>query len=336
LSFTWEEICEKWITSNCEEYDQEELVNAFSIIEKHLSREWLETKYQFIRGPVVIIPILELSRIIKTLESNDKFHVVIDKLKKNIELDLARLAAFYTNHGLNVEIEPKVQVNGRTRVPDLRVKFDDTWVYFEAYTPSASTHYRQLSRKIRYTASKVINSLNNGVDFQIYFIREPNKAELESFIQACGHVAVVNEEKHYSYHDLAKLIVKPLEGETAIDNGKYIADGIRRFFFVIGSILNRGIQKKCLVGMPFTDKRVDRILRNQYPQLSKKECNVVSIDLSHITGDFDLWVERLESRLKGNNYRRIGAIILTHYTTNTPENERRLFQESLEEPGYIL
>lgn len=334
MSFTWDEICDKWITQNCDDYDEEELIDAFSLIEREFGRDWLENKYQFIRGPVAIIPILELSRILRALYGSEKYDSIKQKIRKGLELDLARLASFYTLGGFNVEIEPEVQVKGKTKVPDLRVQFGKNWVYFEAYTPSASDHYNIVFRKMQKTAIGILETIGDGINFQVYYTREPEENEIEPFIHACIRIGEdIEAEKHYSFKDLAKLVVKPRESETAIDDGRYLADGIRRFFYVVGSIRGKGIQKSCLVGMPFVDKRADRILRKQYPQLSKEECNVVSIDLTNIPGNHDIWVERLESRLYGNNYRRIGAVILTNYMKNPPEEDYRLFQEIITHPN---
>ena len=262
MSFTWEEICSDWILKNCEKYSQDECVNAFTIIDKYLGREWLEDKYKALKGPVVIIPILELGRIISILEGHQGFDTIIEKIRKDQELDLARTAAFYIKEGLDVEIEPEIKVGEKTKVPDLKVKFGKTPVYFEAYKPSSSQKYRSLLSNSTRIALQVLEDIVDGINFQIYLVREPSNIEVENLVNACKSTPVKNDvENHYLYGDLARIIVKPRKNPNTIDNGRYLNDGIRRSFIVISKILGSGIQKSCLVGMPFTDQRVDRILR---------------------------------------------------------------------------
>jgi len=334
MPFTWDEICTKWILQNCHEYDQEECVHAFTIIEKHLGRGWLEEKYKFMKGPVTVIPILKLGEILGILETHKKFDSIRKKIRQDTELDLASLAAFYVNQGLEVAIEPEIEVEGKTKVPDLMVTFGTTSVYFEVYKPSESMKYRALQTYATDIAQQVLDSIVDGVNIKIYLIREPSKTEVENLINACKTIQIsLQGERQYSYGDLAKILIVPRTDMASIDNGKYLADDIRRFLIILGKIHGKGIQKACLVGMPFTDKRVDRILRNQYPQLSKTECNVVAMDLTSVIGEMDLWAEGLLARFRGNNYRRIGAVILSSITNDVSEKKTRIQQRIIIHPN---
>jgi len=286
------------------------------------------------KGPVVVIPILELGRILRTLENHERFESIVNMIKKDQERDLARLAAFYVNHGLDVLIEPEVQVDGKTKIPDLMVTFGDTPVYFEAYKPSSSQKYRVLLSNAIQITQQLLNGIADGINFQIYLLREPNKAEVESLINACKSTPVsLDEEWHYKFRDLAIIMVKPRTNLTTVEDGRYLADDTRRFFFVLAKIRGKGIQKTCLVGMPFTDKRVDRILRKQYPPLSKTECNVVAMELTGSSGEMDLWAEGLMARFRGNNYRRIGAVILTTTLNDVTDNKILTQQRIISHPN---
>lgn len=318
--FTWDEICSDWILKNCEDYDQSECMNAFTIIEKNLGRKWLEEKYRSMKGPVAVIPIIELGTILSRLESNPKFYSIVEKLRINKELDLARLASFYTKQGLDVEIEPEVLVGDRIKVPDLKVTFDGTPVYFEAYNPSASRKLRSLHTYATTISQQVLDEMPHGINFKIYLIREPTKQEVDELVKICKSISfATEEEKQYRIEDLAVCMSSPRENYQTIDDGRYLADGVRRFFMVFGYIHGEGIQKACLVGMPFTDSRVDRILRKQYPQLSREECNVVALELTGTSADLEFWSEGLKRRLQGEINTRIGAVILTRSLTNSEE-----------------
>jgi len=322
MSFTWDEICSDWILQNCHEYNQDECVKAFSIIGRYLGRSWLEEKYRYMKGPVAVITILELGKILQIVERHEKLESIIEKVRNGKERDLARLAAFYVNKGLNVIIEPKILVDGKPKVPDLMVDFNGTPVYFEAYKPSSSRKYNALFSYANQIAQQVLNGIIDGVDIKIYLIREPNKEDVENLINSCQAINInLDQERFFSFGDLAEISVKPRTNMETIDDGRYLKDDVRRFFIVLGKIHGKGIQKTCLVGMPFTDKRVDRILRNQYPQLSKNECNVVAMELTGITGEMNLWADGLRARFRGNNYRRIGAVILTNVFNDFSEKK---------------
>jgi hypothetical protein len=294
----------------------------------------LEEKYRFMKGPIAVIPILELGNILHTLEGNEKFKVILEKISRNTELDLARLAAFYVKQGLEVVIEPKVQVDNRTKEPDILVTFGDTPVYFEAYCPAASVKYRSLFSNANLIAKEVVDGISDGVNFQIYLLRELEESEVNSLIKACLALPIdTNKEIHYSFGNLAKIMVIPRSETDTIDDGRYLVDDIRRFLIIFSRIRGGKIKSSCLVGMPFTDKRVNRILRKQYPQLSKNECNVVVIELTGETGQIDLWAEGLKARFNGNIYRRIGAAILVQNYHDMKDNKIKQVQRIIRHPN---
>jgi len=76
MSFNWSEICSNWILQNCHEYNQDECIEAFTIIERYMGRDWLEEKYRYMKGLVAVIPILELGKILKILKESSKKTVI--------------------------------------------------------------------------------------------------------------------------------------------------------------------------------------------------------------------------------------------------------------------
>jgi hypothetical protein len=334
MSFTWEEICSEWILKDYDKYNQVETVQSFNIVEQYLGRAWLEDKYKTMKGPIVVISILELGRILKTLEGHPKFVQIIEKIRKDTELDLARLAAFYVNKGLDIVIEPKVRVGESIKEPDLLVTFGDTPVYFEAYRPLASDKYRSLLSDANLISRQVLDGIPDGVTFQIYLLREPTKIDVKSIIDACKKISVnLEKESFYSFRDLAKIRTSPRTESHTVDDGKYLADGIRRFLVVVVNIREGSIKKSCLVGVPFTDKRVDRILNKQYRQLSRTKCNVVVIELSGVIAQIDQWTEGLKARFRGNIHRRIGAVILIQNFNDVFNNRIKREQRIIRHPN---
>ncbi|MHA1973239.1 MAG: hypothetical protein ACTSW1_09610 [Candidatus Hodarchaeales archaeon] len=333
MSFTWDEMASNWILNDQEEFNQEECLAAFNIIDQYLGRDWLEEKYRYMKGPVTVIPILELGHILASLEKLQRFNNLVEKLKRHKELDLARLAAFYHDQGLEIQIEPEVMVDESIKVPDLLVKFGNTPIYFEAYAPRASKKHEKLENIATKIAQKGLEGIYDGLSYKVYLLKEPTKGEIERLINAIIKTPVSHEhEQYYNFQDIAKIHVKPREDLTSIDDGKYIADDIKRFYIVLGKIHGECIQKSIHVGMPFSDKRVDKILNKQYPQLSKKQCNVVAMELSGTSGELDFWADSLLSRFYGRNYTRIGAVILTLTLNDTSKNKTMTVYRVIKHP----
>lgn len=51
------------------------------------------------------------------------------------------------------------------------------------------------------------------------------------------------------------------------------------------------------------------------------------------SGEIDLWAEGLMARFRGNNYRRIGAVLLTHNLNDVTENKILTRQRIIRHPN---
>lgn len=163
MPFTWQDIQKNLLSDQSIDYAPDEVVEAINQVETALGSDWLTSALGSSRGAIFIIPIIELGKIIKIIKDVPNGSSLIKKIKKNPPtapqrqlggkaspslysktdsaaeyshaIQVGQLAAHYRKHNLEVEIEPELDVNGRLRTPDLRVKYCSVWVYIEVVCP---------------------------------------------------------------------------------------------------------------------------------------------------------------------------------------------------------
>jgi hypothetical protein len=69
--------------------------------------------------------------------------------------------------------------------------------------------------------------------------------------------------------------------------------------------------RRCIVKMPFSDERAQRILDEKSDQLARTDPGLIVIDVSGIPGGFKRWPELVIRRLQPNLNRRISGVLIT-------------------------
>lgn len=143
----WDHIHKEWLLGYSIEYEPNEIVEAFNLIERHFGETWLNSKFQYHRGLAVVIPLVDLGKILKEIEKTPSSKRIIQKLKEDQSdmREVARLGTYFLRCGLQVEFEPKLQVKGHQKRPDLRVKYNEKWVFIEVTRPLLSNHQRKIN-----------------------------------------------------------------------------------------------------------------------------------------------------------------------------------------------
>jgi hypothetical protein len=314
MPFEWENIQNEWLLRQAISYEPEEILEAFNTVERICGAEWFVSKFRGARGPFVCISIVDLGKTLKEIEKIPNAGKILQKIKddKSDIFQVARIAAYYLSHKLQVEFEPELLVQGNRKHPDLRIKWRDSWIYVEVAKASLSKHQEQIN-KIMSKLSEVIKKIKAGLHLEIYLFKEPSEKEVDQIIQHCKSLCDAPEQpQELNLKDLAQIFANPIGQERLSKFDSALKEKRPVLVYVYGE-LQSGKRRQCTVKFPFTDERAERILRREYRQLSKKEVGLIVLDISNIPGSLKAWSELISRRLQPNLHRRIGAVLLVKH-----------------------
>ena len=339
MPYLWRDIQKEWLLGQNVDYVPEDVVKAFNEIESVLAID-LSLATHIGRGPLVAIPIIELGRVldilkeipngialIEKIRDNNPFHIPpTNKVRKIAKisykktdpaseyshaLQVAKLAAHYRKHSCEVEIEPELMVNERKRCPDLRVKFDSIWVYFEVVSPNSSKEVQEGYRILERICNIAIG-LKMDTLIEVYLFRDPNEEEIIQIIEKCKSMAV-NSQEEFTFDKLAQIFVNS-RNEERLPKFVPAAQEKRPILVVVdfsSKNINGSVHVRRVIGkMPITDERAQTVLSEKSQQLSRTDPGFIVIDVSDVPSGLKRWPFLISNRLQPNLNRRITGVLL--------------------------
>ena len=310
MPFEWNEIQSDWLYKLPVSYSEDEIVKAFNKVEKRFGSEFFD-KYVGIRGKYIVTLIVDLSKILKetenghcTLPPNGE---IAQKIKRNnlySASTLIRLAAYYLRHGLLVEFDPELSVKERKRHPDLRVKFNEKWIYIEESSLDTSLHQKRVFF-IMDRICKVTEVVTSSINIEVCLLRDDlSDKEVNEIIDKtrilCDNP---NQPQELNIEDFAQVFTyKKGQEKPAIEEK-------RPALCTSALSVGGGVECHLNVQMLFTDTRIEKTIKKS-KQLSPKEHNMIILDISNEIVRLKKWSESLKKILQPHKYRRIGAVLL--------------------------
>jgi hypothetical protein len=332
MPYQWNDIFQEWLLNHNLDYDPVEIVDAFNQAEKTMGSDWIGLTFGTCRGTWVTISIIELGKILGEVEKIPNGSKLVKKIKDNYpnnilqgiagrkvgpsqfkasdslhelahSLQVARLVAHYERHSCMVEIEPKLIVNGRRRFPDLRVKSDSKWVYVEVVCPGFSKE----TQAIFGTLSRISNlgdEITMDRVIEVYLYKDPSEPEIRQIIDICKTLAQRDlQPQEYNIDGIAQIFTNPWNEERLPNFAPAIIEKRPILVFIdLKTKTDEGMVhgRRCIVKMPFTDERAQRILNEKSSQLSRTDPGLIVMDVSDIPGGFKRWPELVTRRLQPN------------------------------------
>lgn len=341
MPYQWNDILQDWLLNQNLDYDPEEIVDAFNQVEKTMGSDWIGLTFGTFRGVWAAIPIIELGKMLREVEKIPDGSKLIKKIKDNYpnnilqgtagrkispsqfkasdslhelahSLQVARLVAHYRRHSYIVEIEPELIVNGRRRFPDLRVKSDSKWVYV-VVCPSFSKETQEIFGTLN-RISNLDDEIRMDRVIEVYLYKDPSELEIRQIIDTCKLLAQRDLQPQESNIDgTAQIFTNPWNAERLPNFAPAIIEKRPILVFVnLKTKKEEGMVhgKRCIVKMPFTDERAQRILDEKSGQLSRTDPGLIVMDVSGIPGGFKRWPELVRRRLQPNLNRRISGVLI--------------------------
>jgi len=358
MPYQWIDILQDWLLNQNLNYDPVEIVDAFNQVDKSMGSNWIGLTFGTFRGVWAAIPIIELGKMLREVEKIPDGSKLIKKIKDNYpnnilqgtadrkigpsqfkasdslhelahSLQVARLVAHYRLHSYIVEIEPELIVNGRRRFPDLRVKSDSKWVYVEVVCPGFSKEIQDI-----YWTLNRISNLDDEVRMdrviEVYLYENPSELKIRQIIDTCKLLAQRDlQPQEYNISSTAQIFTNPWNEELLPSFARAINE--KRPLLVLASLKltpeeGMGHGRRCIVKIPFSDERAQRVLDEKSGQLSRTDPGLIVMDVSGIPGGFKLWPELIKRRLQPKLNRRISGVLITD---NFITNKKMIVQKSL-------
>lgn len=334
----WEEIQKEWLLGAKVGYNPEEVVRAFDEVQTTLSIDLSPAKHSG-RGLMFAIPIIELGILLEGLKEITNGKVLIQKIKENSPflvssnkkystipvvkktdsaaeyshaLAVARLATYYHRNGFEIEIEPKLLVNERSRIPDLRIKVCEVWLYIEVVSPNYSLEvqaaYKSLNR-----ISALANTLKDDFLVEVYFCKSPSDSEILQIFQKCKEMADHPIMEQFTFEGLATIFVS-FKSQEKLPHFTPAIEEKRPILVTIGFRMENkeGIphSSRVVAKMPISDERAQSLLNHKSRQLSRSCPGMIVMDVSGVPGGFKRWTYLISKRLQDNLNRRITAVLV--------------------------
>jgi len=305
MPISWSEIQSKWLYKLSISQSQNEIVEAFNRVEKRFGSSFFDD-YNWLRGTYIVTLISDLDKILEETEKGScklpENGEVIKRIKENnihLASTIIRLAAYYLRHNLIVEFEPEIC----GKKPDLRVNFNETWIYIEESKLDVSNRFKILTNLME-RISSVIDTINSNLNIEVVLLKEDlNSEEIREIISKIGILSEKSSQPQ-------ALKIKDFVKITTYKKGqeKPLVEEERPALCMDALSVGSGFERHLHVQIQFTDVRMEKILKKS-KQLSPKEHNLLILDLS-IPGNLKIWSDSVKKILQSGKHRRLGAILL--------------------------
>ena len=225
----------------------------------------------------------------------------------------AELTAVYLIRSQAPSVELQLHPDVGHRKADFRMRNgNEPWTTAEVTQPSNSMEKQGLT-KILERLTGTFKAMKQQFSLEVVLSREPSEEELTLL---CGRLPEFCELQGQLQAELTGGLGFLFLNQTPIGHllkrkvaGMADTPMIGLAMFVGGGP-GGGPHHQVLVRMPFTDERVEEILRDEARQLPKDGPGLVMIDVTNASGAFESWSELIQRRLQPHIHTRISGVCL--------------------------
>jgi hypothetical protein len=316
LAYTWEEIEQNWLGYS-QFGPQQEIVTAFNTVERLFGRDWIEaTRVQagvIARGAHPTLNIVSLGNMLALITGALNSEGLLERVKRGDPGAYAELTAAYlirsAGQGIELEIEPTVMVDSRTRKPDSRVRrTNERWTYVEVTHPQTSRIQADIHQHLQ-RLTRLTETCNGSFSVEVFLTRDASTTEVELV------AAEIVDNNHHGFTGRLDLpsdlgsIYWNIESPGNLSLGDHDAPYTPRLGVVAVAQQENG-HRQVVVRWPFTDKRAEAFLDYKRKQLPENAPGLIVIQTSGAVGAMKAWRGLIERRFQPNMYRRISAVCL--------------------------
>lgn len=315
MPFEWKEIENNWLYSLPISHPKETMVDSFNAVEEWFGAEFFNN-YRGTRGQYFIALIMDLSELVEKIGSGNFIIPNNGEIMRNIKNNeirrsdtIIRLAAHYLRQNYFVESEPKVIVNTKIKLPDLKVCLKNNCIFIEESSYNTSERQKELFSLMEKMAS-ILDSLEKSIWIEVSILKDNlTKEEIKKIMEKS--IELSNSPKQPQIKDkdgIYKIVT------YGIGQEKPKFETVRPSLAIATAKVGGGLELHLNIQIPFTDARIYKML-DKSAQLSEKEQNMIILDAS-VSGNLDRLSFLAREFLQPNVHRKIATVLFVqkrHY-----------------------
>jgi hypothetical protein len=329
MAWTWERVEREWLVEGRIAVSPTDAVDSFNRVESLLGSDWLLScrgNPPVACGPAPTLCVVNMGRRLAVLEGVRGTEKLLNKIRQGDHSASAELTAIYLlksgSKDIDVELEPTVEVAGRTKRPDFRISLAGGESTFVEVTQPNLSEEQERAHRILERITAEVKRIQEPFALEVFLRRGPTEREVEQ-IRArlpdfCNHRGVRRE----SLGDLGFLVLNlDVPGQVAIRSheGEESRPRICQAQAVTGP--NEPL-RHLVVRLAFSDERARQFLEAEARQLPREAPGLIMMQMSRAPGGFTTWAPLLERRLQPNLHTRVSAVSLfTSGLAGTDEGE---------------
>jgi hypothetical protein len=307
----WETIQAEWLLGQSISLSQAEVMDRFEVVKRLLGQDWLSA---IKTRPSLTPPILNVMLMADKLTSVSScagFNELLVRIKSNDRSAHSELTAAFLLASNKIEIEfgPVVDVNGKPKRPDIRIKSEgDDWCYIEVASPNESELQAKAQELVQRIAEKLIQNSDDLV-LDCILLKEPSGVE-ENHI--CTLIASQLDRAQPSIETIPELAIIAVNqnapGQAVISD--FGAPSVPRIAITKFQVENGQTRKTITVRVPFTDERAEGFISREARQLPDTFPGLIMFDMTANASGMAAWRPLLVRRLQPKQHTRVGAVCL--------------------------
>jgi hypothetical protein len=331
MTWSWVEIEQDWLAGGVLAEEPDAVVEAFDRVEEYFGHEWMEQSRMHegaigpARGTSPTLNITILGQELAMLEVSSGCETLVQKLRDRVPSASAELDALWlAGHGqeVDVECEPEVDVAGRLRKPDFRIRPKaEAWTFVEVTQPNRSAAEMSV-RAAMDELVRLIETSTGTYTAEVFFLRLPEQGEIAEVLTALADAVSRPESREITLSDDLGVIYLHVgaPGEGVIDDHGF--PSVPRLGAMRAAVENGEPVRHVMVRMPYYDQRGHQFLATEASQLPEDAPGLIMIQTSAAPGALKEWVSVIEGELQLGLYEQVSAVCLFgsgHYPTDRGE-----------------
>lgn len=306
FGLSWSEVVARWYFGSSPSIPTDIGWEALGALER-LWPEYLDTVLREVTKVNIMPKVIDIGITIEACENLVGFDKVLERMKRGEKAAFSEafFAAELLKIGYALVLEPSL--DGKQL--DALVNVQDKQVYIEIMTPEPSKVMKQDYAGMNDLAKRLTEQ-NPGASIDVYLLAEPTSDVLDTILNFVKEVTDSQYNNTLEIQDIAFLRYAPCQLGEQPSPFEPVANTSDPVLLVAAFSMKDGVISRTSIHIPFTDKRVERLMSEEAGHFKPQEFNLLVMDVSSIPDGIRRWTALIQRCFKPNRNRRFGAVVL--------------------------
>ena len=303
LASDWDKFMTDWCMNNEPEQDREAVERALNTV----AQLWPDQLDRVITGPgrglAMIAPLIHLGLLLEECADIPGFDRLLRRAQggERSAVSEMRFAARAKARDLPVELEPPL--NGK--VLDTLLTFEGEQIYCEVIAPETSAAMKQ-AHKLAGELATAIADRCPGKRVEVLIKGDLDETVCAKLLEVTPRLTLSGEIIDVDNLALASIHPSATDGiASTIPRGDAFA-----ILSVAHLRQDETSKAVAIVHVPTSDERIKQLLYGESHHFTRKQMNILAIDVTQVPGGIKGWLPRIERCLQPTQNRRFGAVLL--------------------------